>query len=162
VTGRSGFVSSGRYAAGPSYDLGLPNPMKLIPFATSAILELARQQGTMQLIALWNGRAGEWSWRSPDFVERAREVLAGDDIIDPTIYSYGTRGVMVDMDYAILRPKQPGQRRLLALDGGGYGPYYARNSQKLEADLRAASGAGESFRLSDFFDFIGGHQRARS
>jgi uncharacterized protein len=64
---------------------------------------------------------------------------------------------MTDMDYPILKPKHLGQRRLLVLDGGGIrGLVTLGILEKLEADLRAASGAGASFRLSDYFDFIGG------
>ena len=64
---------------------------------------------------------------------------------------------MTETEYAILQPKHSGQRRLLALDGGGIRGLIALGIlEKLESDLRAASGGGTNFRLSDYFDFIGG------
>ena len=64
---------------------------------------------------------------------------------------------MADTDYPILKPKLPGQRRLLALDGGGIrGLVTLGILEKQEADLAAASGTDALFRLSDFFDFVGG------
>src|SRR5580704_14451903 len=60
-------------------------------------------------------------------------------------------------DYPFLNPRRPDQRRLLALDGGGIrGLLTLGIIEKLEADLRAANGGSASFRLCDYFDFIGG------
>ena len=48
-------------------------------------------------------------------------------------------------------------RRLLALDGGGIrGVMSLEILRKMEQDLAAATGKGASFRLGDFFDYIGG------
>ena len=48
-------------------------------------------------------------------------------------------------------------RRLLALDGGGIrGVMSLEILRKIESDLAAATGKGASFRLGDFFDYIGG------
>lgn len=48
-------------------------------------------------------------------------------------------------------------RRVLALDGGGVrGIATIAFLERIEAELRAASGRGEAFRLADHFDLIGG------
>lgn len=57
----------------------------------------------------------------------------------------------------ILEPKKAGQRRLLALDGGGIrGLITLGILEKMETDLRRILKKDASFRLSDYFDFIGG------
>jgi uncharacterized protein len=54
--------------------------------------------------------------------------------------------------YAVSRP-----RKLLALDGGGIrGVTSLEILAKIEQDLAKATGQGDSFRLGDFFDYIGG------
>ena len=48
-------------------------------------------------------------------------------------------------------------RRLLALDGGGIrGVTSLEVLRRIEQDLATATGKGASFRLGDFFDYIGG------
>lgn len=48
-------------------------------------------------------------------------------------------------------------RRMLALDGGGIrGVITLRVLAELESKLRAHYGTGDHFRLSDFFDYVGG------
>lgn len=48
-------------------------------------------------------------------------------------------------------------RKLLALDGGGIrGVMSLEILRKIEQDLAAATGKGASFRLGDYFDYIGG------
>jgi len=52
-------------------------------------------------------------------------------------------------------PSRP--RKLLALDGGGIrGVTSLEILLKIEQDLATATGQGSSFRLGDFFDYIGG------
>jgi len=53
------------------------------------------------------------------------------------------------------RPERP--RRILALDGGGIrGLITLEVLRRLETELATATGAGETFRLCDFFDLVGG------
>ena len=48
-------------------------------------------------------------------------------------------------------------RRMLSLDGGGIkGIITLQVLKKLEDDLRGQLGRGANFRLSDFFDYVGG------
>lgn len=59
--------------------------------------------------------------------------------------------------HPVLQPRKPGQRRLLALDGGGIrGLITLGILEKMEADLRGILKKDERFRLADYFDFIGG------
>ena len=51
----------------------------------------------------------------------------------------------------------PGTKRMLALDGGGVrGIISIAFLEKIEALLKERSGAGNDFRLSDYFDLVGG------
>jgi uncharacterized protein len=57
-----------------------------------------------------------------------------------------------DAKFSTVRP-----RKLLAFDGGGIrGVMSLEILRKIESDLAAATGQGNSFRLGDFFDYIGG------
>lgn len=60
-------------------------------------------------------------------------------------------------DHPLLKPKFPGQRRILSLDGGGIrGILTLGMLENLEARLRTELRRSEDFRLCDYFDFIGG------
>lgn len=64
---------------------------------------------------------------------------------------------MASANSSILEPKRPGQRRLLALDGGGIrGLITLGILEKMEMDLRRILKKDARFRLADYFDFIGG------
>jgi hypothetical protein len=55
------------------------------------------------------------------------------------------------------RYETPGPRKMLALDGGGIrGVLTLEILLELETQLKTALNAGDDFRLSSFFDFIGG------
>jgi Patatin-like phospholipase len=55
------------------------------------------------------------------------------------------------------RYETPRPRRLLALDGGGIrGVMTLEVLAEIERQLRALRGAGDDFRLCDFFDYVGG------
>ncbi|MCP8940827.1 patatin-like phospholipase family protein [Alsobacter sp. SYSU M60028] len=57
----------------------------------------------------------------------------------------------------LLSPRRPGQRRLLALDGGGIrGILTLAMLARMESDLARRSPDPGGFRLADWFDFIGG------
>jgi patatin-like phospholipase len=59
--------------------------------------------------------------------------------------------------YEIRPGKEPPPRKLLALDGGGIrGILTLEVLLRIEQLLAEATGTGERFRLSDFFDYIGG------
>src|SRR5215208_3357322 len=59
--------------------------------------------------------------------------------------------------YEIQPGEEPPPRKLLALDGGGIrGILTLEVLLKMEQLLAEATGKGEKFRLSDFFDYIGG------
>ena len=56
-----------------------------------------------------------------------------------------------------LKYKAERPRRLLALDGGGIlGVMSLEILAQIERQLKEATGAGEEFRLGDYFDYIGG------
>src|SRR5262245_34149448 len=66
------------------------------------------------------------------------------------------RDAMPDSSHAVLQPKHANQRRLIAFDGGGIrGLITLGILEQIEADLRTASGTGDRFRLSDYFNFVG-------
>ncbi len=64
---------------------------------------------------------------------------------------------MAKNKHTVLKPKKAGQRRLLALSGGGIrGVLTLGILERLEAELRTNLKAGAGFRLNQYFDFIGG------
>ena len=59
--------------------------------------------------------------------------------------------------YEVKPGEEPPPRKLLALDGGGIrGILTLEVLLKIEQLLADATGKGKEFRLSDFFDYIGG------
>jgi uncharacterized protein len=52
---------------------------------------------------------------------------------------------------------KPGPKRLLSVDGGGIrGVLSLGILRRIEAILKAQSGGGDDFRLSQYFDYIAG------
>jgi hypothetical protein len=66
------------------YDLGLPKSDEAYGMCNEHILELARQEGGVQLIALWDGGGGDGPGGTADLVARAKSQSGREpDIIDP-------------------------------------------------------------------------------
>jgi hypothetical protein len=66
------------------YDLGLPQSDDAYAICNERILELARQEGDLQLIALWDGGGGEGPGGTADLVARAKRQSGREpEIIDP-------------------------------------------------------------------------------
>jgi hypothetical protein len=66
------------------YDLGLPQSDDACAICNQRILELARQEGSVQLIALWDGGGGDGPGGTADLVARAKRQSGREpEIIDP-------------------------------------------------------------------------------
>jgi hypothetical protein len=66
------------------YDLGLPQSDEAYAICNERILELARQEGAVQLIALWERGGGDGPGGTADLVERAKGSSGREpEIIDP-------------------------------------------------------------------------------
>ena len=66
------------------YDLGLHQSDEAYAICNERVLELARQEGAVQLIALWDGGGGDGPGGTADLVERAKWSSGREpDIIDP-------------------------------------------------------------------------------
>jgi hypothetical protein len=69
---------------GRRYDLGLSQSNDAYAICNERVLELARQEGDVQLIALWDGGGGDGPGGTADLVERAKRQSGREpDIIDP-------------------------------------------------------------------------------
>ena len=66
------------------YNLGLPRSDDAYAICNERVLELARREGAVQLIALWDGGGGDGPGGTADLVERAKKQSGREpDIIDP-------------------------------------------------------------------------------
>ena len=66
------------------HNLGLPQSDDAYAICNERALEVARQEGVVQLIALWDGGGGDGPGGTADLVERAkRQSDREPDIIDP-------------------------------------------------------------------------------
>ena len=66
------------------YELGLPQTDDAYAICNERVLELAQQEGAVQLIALWDGGGGDGPGGTADLVERAKRQSGREpDIIDP-------------------------------------------------------------------------------
>lgn len=66
------------------YNLGLPQSDDAYAICNERVLELARQEGAVQLIALWDGSGGDGPGGTADLAERAKKMSDREpEIIDP-------------------------------------------------------------------------------
>ena len=66
------------------YVLGLPQSDDAYALCNEGVLQLAQQNGAVQLIALWDGGGGDGPGETADFVARAKRQSGREpDIIDP-------------------------------------------------------------------------------
>jgi hypothetical protein len=68
------------------YDLGLPQTDDAYAICNERVLELARQEGDVLLIALWDGSGGDGPGGTADLVKRTKRQSGREsDIIDPKV-----------------------------------------------------------------------------
>jgi hypothetical protein len=66
------------------YELSLPESDDAYAICNQRILELARQAGEVQLIALWDGSGGDGPGGTADFIRRVKASSGREpDVIDP-------------------------------------------------------------------------------
>jgi hypothetical protein len=75
------------------YELSLPESDNAYAICNQRILELARQAGEVQLIALWDGSGGDGPGGTADFLRRAKLSSSREpDVIDPKDLAQSTGG----------------------------------------------------------------------